>query len=91
MVYGSPGISQPPTQPSNAPNGFASPPQPRVGDSYGHANIESDAFSSLRRTFTLGYDYFLSKSTDVYAMVMHDSITAFNSGTSFGAGIRKSF
>ena len=39
----------------------------------------------------MGYDYFLSKSTDVYAMYMRDRITSFSSGTSFGAGIRKRF
>jgi predicted porin len=44
-----------------------------------------------RRTLTVGYDYNLSKSTDVYLNVMRDSVTAFNSGTSFGAGVRKRF
>ena len=29
-VYGSPSMSQPPMQPSNSPNGFLSPPQPRL-------------------------------------------------------------
>ena len=55
---------------------------------FAHSDTNTGA---TRRTGTLGYDYFLSKTTDVYAMVMHDSITGFNSGTSFGAGIRKSF
>lgn len=44
-----------------------------------------------RTTWTLGYDYNLSKSTDVYAMYMRDKISTFASGTSFGAGIRKRF
>ena len=44
-----------------------------------------------RRTTTVGYDYNMSKSTDLYAMLMHDSITSFNSGTSFGLGVRKKF
>lgn len=46
---------------------------------------------NTRRTSTLGYDYFLSKSTDVYAMLMRDSITGFSSGTSWGVGMRKRF
>ncbi len=46
---------------------------------------------NTRDTWTVGYDYFLSKSTDVYAMYMRDRITSFSSGTSFGAGIRKRF
>ena len=46
---------------------------------------------NTRSTYTVGYDYNLSKSTDVYAMLMRDSITTFASGTSFGFGIRKRF
>ena len=46
---------------------------------------------NTRRTTTVGYDYFLSKSTDVYAMVMRDSITSFKTGTSVGVGVRKRF
>lgn len=44
-----------------------------------------------RRTSTVGYDYNLSKNTDVYAMLMRDSITGYESGTSWGVGIRKRF
>lgn len=46
---------------------------------------------NTRDTTTVGYDYNLSKSTDVYAMLMRDSITSFSSGTSYGVGIRKKF
>lgn len=44
-----------------------------------------------RKTLTVGYDYNLSKRTDVYAMVMNDKITHYNSGTSYGVGIRHRF
>lgn len=44
-----------------------------------------------RKTFTLGYDYFLSKRTDVYAMFMNDRITHQTKGNSFGVGIRHRF
>lgn len=44
-----------------------------------------------RKTFTVGYDYELSKRTDAYAMVMNDRITHLDSGTSFGVGIRHRF
>ena len=44
-----------------------------------------------RKTLTVGYDYNLSKRTDVYAMVMNDKITTYNSGTSYGVGIRHRF
>jgi len=46
---------------------------------------------NTRTTYTLGYDYNLSKSTDVYANVMRDKITTFSTGTSWGVGIRKRF
>lgn len=46
---------------------------------------------NTRTTWSLGYDYNLSKSTDLYTVVMRDRITTFTSGTSFGAGIRKRF
>ena len=44
-----------------------------------------------RKTLTVGYDYNLSKRTDVYAMVMNDRITHQDSGNSFGVGIRHRF
>lgn len=44
-----------------------------------------------RKTFSIGYDYFLSKRTDVYAVVMNDKITNQSSGNSMGVGIRHRF
>jgi predicted porin len=41
-----------------------------------------------RDTFSLGYDYFLSKRTDVYAIAMNDKITGYDRETSYGLGIR---
>jgi predicted porin len=39
----------------------------------------------------VGYDYDLSKRTDVYAIYMNDRITNRNSGNSFGVGVRHRF
>lgn len=44
-----------------------------------------------RQTASLGYDYNLSKRTDLYTVVMNDRITALTSGTSVAAGIRHRF
>ena len=44
-----------------------------------------------RDTASVGYDYFLSKRTDVYTVVMSDKITAASRATSFGVGIRHRF
>lgn len=46
---------------------------------------------NTRDTATLGYDYNLSKRTDVYALLMNDKITNFTSGTSWGLGVRHRF
>ncbi|MES2184432.1 MAG: porin [Pseudomonadota bacterium] len=56
------------------------------------AELSVGSIDGPRRTIgTIGYDYFLSKRTDLYANLMHDKVTAFNSGTSFGIGIRHRF
>jgi len=49
------------------------------------------ALDTSRKTLTLGYDYFLSKRTDLYAMYMNDRITAQPSGNSFAVGMRHRF
>ena len=56
-----------------------------------YADSKVDLSAVTRKTTSLGYDYPLSKSTDLYAVAMHDTLTAYDSGTSFGAGIRKRF
>lgn len=55
------------------------------------AQTRLSATDVSRKTFTLGYDHFLSKRTDVYAMYMNDRITRQTSGNSIGAGIRHRF
>ena len=49
--------------------------------------------NATRTTYTLGYDHFLSKRTDVYGAVMYDRVsdTYPKSGTSVAAGIRHRF
>ena len=42
-------------------------------------------------TLALGYDYPLSKRTDVYAAWRYDTMSSVSSGNSLGAGIRTSF
>ncbi|WP_225782337.1 porin [Xenophilus sp. Marseille-Q4582] len=53
--------------------------------------VESGREATKRTTATVGYDYFLSKRTDLYANVMHDRATDVHSGTSFGVGVRHRF
>jgi predicted porin len=44
-----------------------------------------------RNTTSVGYDYFMSKRTDLYAIVMNDKISNTGSGVSFGLGMRHRF
>lgn len=44
-----------------------------------------------RTTFSVGYDYFLSKRTDLYAVFMSDKISGLSGGTNYGVGIRHKF
>lgn len=44
-----------------------------------------------RKTFALGYDYNLSKRTDVYAMYLNDKYTGLSNGNSLGLGVRHRF
>jgi predicted porin len=58
------------------------------------AQTERTAFGvadSTRDTVSFGYDYALSKRSDVYAVAMNDKITGLSSGNSFGVGIRHRF
>lgn len=55
------------------------------------AKTEMTATNRDRKTFTVGYDHYLSKRTDVYAMYMNDRITGQTKGNSFGVGIRHRF
>lgn len=55
------------------------------------ARTNVTALDTSRKTLTLGYDYFLSKRTDLYAMYMNDRITAQPSGNSFAVGMRHRF
>jgi len=49
------------------------------------------AFNGTRTTSSVGYDHFLSKRTDLYAVAMHDKVTDVRSGTSLVLGVRHRF
>ncbi|WP_198969101.1 porin [Xylophilus sp. ASV27] len=58
---------------------------------YGNATSHFAAADATNKTLTVGYDYFLSKRTDVYLIGMSDRFTGKNSGTTLAAGIRHGF
>ena len=60
--------------------------------SYGHAGDDVNGNQHFtRRTFSVGYDYFLSKATDIYAVAMNERWTTLSSGNTIAAGVRLRF
>ncbi|MGN6825940.1 porin [Paucibacter sp. M5-1] len=67
------------------------------------APVAATAFggNKKREVYSVGYDYFISKRTDLYAVVMRDNTTTYTlpgpgrsldaSATNFGVGVRHSF
>jgi len=52
----------------------------------------SGSFDERRRTtYSVGYDYDLSKRTDLYAFLLNDKVTGFESAHSVAAGVRHRF
>jgi predicted porin len=58
--------------------------------SYMHSKSSGGSQAS-RSTLALGFDYSLSRRTDVYAAVLADRATALSSGITYGVGIRNRF
>jgi predicted porin len=63
----------------------------KVLAAYGESEAEAGATEVTRKTTSVGYDYNLSKRTDVYAVYMNDKKTSLSSGNSFGAGVRLTY
>jgi len=51
----------------------------------------SASIGADRKTFSAGYDYFLSKRTDLYAVAMSDDLDGLSKGTSYSVGVRHRF
>ena len=71
----------------------------RTSDAVGPVPATAAGGNVQRKVFTVGYDYWMSKRTDLYAMVMRDSTRTNTvgsgllnaSGTSFAVGMRHAF
>lgn len=59
--------------------------------SYGYDKRTTGAVASNSKITSLGYDYNLSKNTDLYAVYMRDAVTGLTNGTTMAAGIRLKF
>jgi predicted porin len=58
---------------------------------YGNAKARYPASDVTSKMLTVGYDYFLSKATDVYALAMRDQLTGLASGNTFALGLKTRF
>ena len=87
------------TVPVGAGNILAGYASRRTSDAVGPVPATAAGGNVQRKVFTVGYDYWLSKRTDLYAMVMRDSTRTNTvgsgllnaSGTSFAVGMRHAF
>ncbi|MEX6583968.1 porin, partial [Ralstonia solanacearum] len=51
----------------------------------------SGAVDVKRNTWAIGYDYALSKRTDLYAAYFRDKVTSLSTADTFGVGMRAKF
>ncbi|RZI43772.1 porin [Herbaspirillum sp. HC18] len=65
----------------------------KIQAAWAQTKREGTAFGpdKKRTTAAFGYDYDISKRTDLYAVYMNDRVTNTNDGNSFGVGIRHRF
>jgi len=60
--------------------------------SFGRTDKEQTAAADQKRdTIAVGYDYFLSKRTDLYAVAQTDKVSALKRGTGYAVGLRHRF
>jgi predicted porin len=60
---------------------------------YGNSKIETETVAGDKQSKigSLGYDYFLSKRTDVYAVLMLEKFTAVSHGSTYAVGLKHTF
>jgi len=58
---------------------------------YGHSHVSTPTKATTDRITSVGYDYFLSKSTDIYIAASYEKLSYVSSGNSFAGGVRLKF
>lgn len=58
---------------------------------YGESRAKTDFSQATLRTYSLGYDYFVSKTTDIYLAALHETTFQLSSGNSIAGGVRMRF
>ena len=81
------------TVPVGAGNILAGYASRRTSDAVGPVPATAAGGNVQRKVFTVGYDYWMSKRTDLYVAVMLDDekLPGFKKGTTYVTGMRHSF
>jgi predicted porin len=58
---------------------------------YGNSHIKTSVKAVTDKTASIGYDYFLSKRTDIYVAAMVEKLSFTSSGNGFAGGVRMRF
>jgi predicted porin len=58
---------------------------------YGDSRTKTDFSQTTLRTYSLAFDYFVSKNTDIYIAAMHETAYQLSSGNSIAGGVRLRF
>lgn len=58
---------------------------------YGNSRAKTDFSQITDRTYSIGYDYFVSKNVDIYLAALHEKTFELSSGNSFAGGVRLRF
>jgi len=58
---------------------------------YGNAQAKTEFSQITDRTYSLAYDYFVSKNIDIYVAAMHEKTFQLSSGNSIAGGVRLRF
>jgi predicted porin len=59
--------------------------------SYGRSHMKASLSGTTDRSSALGYDYFLSKNTDIYVAALYEKLSFVSSGNSLAGGVRIRF
>jgi predicted porin len=58
---------------------------------YGRQHVSAPSLATTERTASIGYDYFLSKSTDIYVAAQYEKLSFVTSGSTVAGGVRVKF
>jgi len=58
---------------------------------YGHSHMKTSLTATTDQILSIGYDYFLSKNTDLYVAALYEKLSFTSNGNSVAGGIRHRF